>query len=454
MLLGCLSMAACGGSSYAPAQVSPRSLGAGLPVAQVLPGAAGAGQRPEPENPRDSLTLPDVLAMALLQNPSLAAFGWELRAREARVLQAGRLPNPVLGVLAEDFSASRRVGSGPGDPSAVQPQSTVQLSQVIELGGKRTGRRNLAATARDLAAWDFETARVDILTEVTRAFVEVLAAQELVAVTHRNADLVEAVAQSVTARVEAGVAAPVEAIRAEVELASAQVESHRAEQQLEASRQALAAMWGATEARFTGARGVMIVAPSVPPLAALATQLRENPDLARWASAIVQRQAELAVERARRVPDLELIAGYRRFADLEVGAAILGASITLPLFDRNSGAVREAENRLAKVFEERRAAEARVATQLAEVHAALSAAHQEVIALRSAVLPGSQRAFEAISEGYRLGRFSYLDVLEAQRTLNAANSRYLRVVADYHKAVADAERLIGAPLSGSAVPPG
>ena len=62
------------------------------------------------------------------------------------------------------------------------------------------------------------------------------------------------------------------------------------------------------------------------------------------------------------------------------------------------------------------------------------------------MLPGSQQAFEAVSEGYRLGRFSYLDVLEAQRTLIASRVQLHRALSDFHKATATVERLIGAPL--------
>lgn len=94
--------------------------------------------------------------------------------------------------------------------------------------------------------------------------------------------------------------------------------------------------------------------------------------------------------------------------------------------------------------------EGRVLSALADAFAVLAAAHDEIITLRDAVLPGSQQAFEAVSEGYRLGRFGYLDVLESQRTLIAAGSQFLRALADYHKAVADVERLMGAPLSDAA----
>ena len=90
-----------------------------------------------------------------------------------------------------------------------------------------------------------------------------------------------------------------------------------------------------------------------------------------------------------------------------------------------------------------------MAAALADAYAALASAHDEVTALRSAVLPGSQETFDAVSEGYRLGKFGYLDVLDAQRTLIGAGSQYLRALSDYHKAIANVERLIGAPLAGN-----
>ncbi|MBA2353099.1 MAG: TolC family protein, partial [Acidobacteria bacterium] len=168
-------------------------------------------------NPTGAVSLREALALALLRNPALATFAWESRALEARILQAGRPLNPTLDLLAEDFGASRMPGSDADQP--VQPQATIQLSQVIELGGKRTARQQVAALDRDLAAWDYETARIDVFTEVSRAFTAVLAAQETVALSQEAIRLVTEVAESVAARVEAGVVSPIEATRAGVAVA-------------------------------------------------------------------------------------------------------------------------------------------------------------------------------------------------------------------------------------------
>lgn len=424
--------------------VPRRPLGADFPVYQ--PALRGPERRETPplQNPTGPLSLRDAVALALLQNPGLAAFAWETRAREARMLQAGVAPNPAVSVLMEDIGSSQ---TGSSIEQFVQPQATIQLSQVIELGGKRTARQQLATATRDLAGWDYETARIEVLTEVSRAFTDVVAAQETVTLTDDTGRLVDAVRQSVGARVTAGVVSPIEETRATVALANVRIESSRARRTLEASRTRLALLWGSPIAGFTTAVGALQSEPAaLPSIGEISSRIEQSPELARWAAELSQREAALAVERSKAVPDVALVAGYRRFTDVDSNAFLVGASIALPFFDRNKGGIEEARSRLAKGYEEQRAARGRTVAMVTTAYAALAAARDEVLVLRNEVIPGSQQTFDAITEGYRLGKFGYLDVLDAQRTLINAGAQYLRALAEYHKAVAGIERLIGAPL--------
>jgi len=418
-----------------------------VPVYQTRATDPGRERRPTLIEPTDSMALRDAIALTLMNSPDLAAFAWETRAREARVVQAGRPPNPTLGWLSEDLGAKRMSGAEAQQP--IQLQTTLQVSQLVELGGKRSARLHMAVRDRELAEWSFEAARMDALTGVTHAFIDVLVAQEMVALTRQTSELVAQVEQSVGARVVAGVVSPIEQTRAQVSRAAARVEAERAVRQLTSSRERLITFWGGARATFPGVKGTLDVVPNLPTLESLRTRLSQTPALARWAAEISRRQAALAAEQAKRVPDLSLIGGYRRFTDLDNSAYLIGASLSLPLFDRNSGAVDEAKSLVSKAYEERRAAEGRVNAALSDAFRALSSAQQEAVALRETMLPGSRQTFELVTEGYRLGRFAYLDVLDAQRTLIAAEGQYLRALSDYHKAVANVERLIGAPLDSS-----
>lgn len=431
--------------------VTPRPLGRDLPV--YIPSTADAGKLTsrDLQNPTGRISLRDALALALMQNPELSAFAWEIRAREARVLQAGRPPNPIISSLVEDLGGTSRSTTG---DNLIQSQTTLQLSQLVELGGKRAARRRVAKLSQELAAWDYEMARIDVFTRVARSFTEVLASQEAVALSEQTMKIVEQVQQSVQLRVAAGVVSPIEETRANVALAGVRIDSGRARRQLDADRRRLAAMWGSDVASFQSVAGDLKVVTAVPQFAELQTHLLQNPELARWGAEISQREAALALERSKRVPDVSVTAGYRRFNQIGGNSYLIGGSIELPLFDRNRGGILEADIRVNKAREEQRAAQAKVSVALAEAYRALTTAKDEVSALSADVMPGARSTFDAVSEGYRLGKFGYLDVLDAQRTLVAVGGQYLRALADYHKAAVEVERLIGAPLADVAtIPP-
>lgn len=432
------------------AEATPRPLGSDVAVFQPDTSHAQRSAHRVMQEPDGIIGLRDALVLALLQNPELTTFVWEVRALEARKLQAGQLPNPVVEALVEDIAGS---GSGTGAGNPIQPQTTIQLSQLVELGGKRAARQRLAEMNRRLASWDYEMARIEVFTRVARAFTQVLAGQEAVALSERSMKVVEEVQRSVDLRVQAGVVSPIEKTKADVAVAVGRIESNRAKRKLEADRRLLAALWGSAEPRFQSVSGDINLLPPFPQFHELQARLSQNPELARWAAEISQREASLALERSKRVPNVSVTAGYRRFNQLDANSYLVGGSIELPIFDRNRGGIKEAGIRVNRAREEQRTAQARVTAALAEAYRALATAREEVAALSSEVIPGARETFDAVSEGYRLGKFGYLDVLEAQRTLVAAGSQHLRALADYHKAAVEVERLIGAPLTDASSNP-
>lgn len=429
-------------AAAAPAQTrlpEPRPLGRGL-SAFAAPSDPKEEPLPEAPAPAGVLRLPDALAAALLGSPDLAAHAYELRAREAQVLQAGRRPNPVLSAEVEDV-----LGSG-DFRSAGESQSMLQLGQLVELGGKRAARVRLAAAEHALAGWDYETRRIEVLTETVDAFIEVLAAQERRRLAGEVLTVTEAIRRVARRRVEAGLASPAEEIRAGVAVDSAGVEREHADHELATARTALAARWGGTEARFERAEGDLAALPAPPSLAELQRRAAESPELARWAAERESREAALARARSGRVPDVTIAAGPRYLAGSEDATLVLGASIPIPLWNRNDGAIAEARFRRAKAGLEQRAAEVRVATEISAALIGLHASTEEAELLRTRVLPGIQRAIGVLQRGYEEGGSTQLEVLDAMRTRLAAQEQYLRALVEAHHAARKLERLTGAPL--------
>jgi cobalt-zinc-cadmium efflux system outer membrane protein len=179
----------------------------------------------------------------------------------------------------------------------------------------------------------------------------------------------------------------------------------------------------------------------------LTLSLSKNPDLARWATEMVHRQAVIDHEVSKAIPDITLSGGYRRLEETNDNAAVVGISIPLQVFNRNQGAFQAARHRLARIEAEKRAAQIRVNTTLAEAYNALTITYSQASSLKNEILPQTRSAFDAVTEGYRFGKFSFLEVLDSQRTLFNARSQYLAALSDYHKAVADVERVTGEPVA-------
>jgi cobalt-zinc-cadmium efflux system outer membrane protein len=399
--------------------------------------ARAASSPDKPPEPTGDVALRDALSLALQYNPELAVFSIEVRVAEARTLQAGLRPNPEVNITAEHFAGS---GALRGYDSA---ETTIQIGQLIELGGKRPKRARVASLERDLAGWDYEAKRADVLAETSKSFVDVLAGQERVALSKELLRLAEQTFETVSARVQAGKVSPVEETRAGVALSNSRIEHARAQRSLEAARKKLSAAWGSGAPAFERAVGPLGQVSPIPPADRLTQEIRRNPDIARWDTEMEQRRAAAALQDAIRIPDVTLAAGVRDYRESGDSAFLAGASIPLPLFNRNQGGILESRRRLAKAERESSAAVNRVRASLAETYQTLSTAVSEIDALKTTVIPGAQSAFEAASEGYRQGKFGYLDVLDAQRTLFEARGQYISALATYHKAVADLERAIG-----------
>ena len=125
----------------------------------------------------------------------------------------------------------------------------------------------------------------------------------------------------------------------------------------------------------------------------------------------------------------------------------MGISLPLPLLNRNQGGILEATYNLQKAKQERTAAEVNTISTLDDNYQTLLAAYNEVTVLRDTILPGAESAFNASQEGYLEGKFSYLDVLDVQRSLFDAKDTYINSLVSYHKALTSIERLIAENLT-------
>ena len=375
-----------------------------------------------------TLSLEQAITLAFEYHPGLAAGRQEIAAAAGERVQAGSRPNPQLTYLSEGVQRDRRT-------------TTIQISQAIELGGKRSARIAAAEREGDIALAEQAAFRHSLRSDVVAAFFEVLVAQERKLLAAASQSLAQRASDAAARRVLAGRISPVDETRARVTEAGSRIELSQASNELALAKRRLAATW--SNAVPVPDR---LIAPD--PVQRAVAHSREklagSPQLARAQLEVERQKAQIAVALSKRLPDLELTLGSKRDEQLGFRQTIFGVAVALPLFDRNRGNVESAMRRADKAQEQLKAVRSIMSTQLDEALLRREGAGAEISIIQGEILPGAHSAFDAASKGAELGKFSFLEVLDAQRTLFQAKNQYIRALAEFYRASADIERLTGA----------
>jgi cobalt-zinc-cadmium efflux system outer membrane protein len=375
----------------------------------------------------------DALQAAASGNPELAASGREIGIAQGLREQAGLLRNPTLSWEQEGTESRNRT-------------TTLGISQPLELGGKRGARIELAERGQDIAALSLQARRNQLRGEVIAVFFSALRAQERERLAQQSVELAQRGVTAAEGRVRAGKAAPLEANRAQVQLAEVRLEQDRARRERADANQALAALMGLALPDFTS-----VYNDSNRPLTALPTpdellrRLGDSAEMRLAQTRIDQGEAAVRLAKTQRIPDLDVSLGSQEA--IEEGnrdrIAVIGFSLPLPLFDRNQGNILAESRRADQARDLRNATELRLRQETQQALQQWSTAQGEVNAFRQTILPSAQTAVESATRGFERGKFGFLEVLDAQRTLITARDQYLRALAQVSDAWGRIERVYG-----------
>jgi len=151
-----------------------------------------------------SISLAQALQRVLAANPRLTAAERDIGIASGLKVQAGALPNPEL-----SFELDNAVGSGPykGLRSA---ETTLQLSQLVELGGKREARLAAGEAGIGTAVWQRRATRLDVLSEAAIAFITVVSAQGRIEIFDEQISSLDQLIPLLQRRVQEGASSPAE----------------------------------------------------------------------------------------------------------------------------------------------------------------------------------------------------------------------------------------------------
>lgn len=371
----------------------------------------------------EPVTLSDALTRGQEISPRVAKARAERKAAEARAIQAGVRPNPEVFVEVENFS-----GTGPYRTFR-STETTVSVAQPFELGGKRRARKDVAAAERDYAQLALRRAEADLAYDIVVAHAELRASEDRADLARKVLARAVELARIAETLVDVGRDPPLTKLRADALLAEAKAEELRATSELLTARQRLALLIGSDDGELSASVQDIPMPPTLP---ANAQSLDERLAAAERDAA----SARVRLAQAEGVPDITASGGVRSFRESKDTAFLVSVSIPLPVFNRNRGniyaAVAEGEAAEAQL------AQTRLDTRFSrrEAELLLAAANERLTALSGAGLFQANEAARVAEIGYQQGKFTLIELIDAQEALTSANLKLIEAQLDRARAIA------------------
>jgi len=368
------------------------------------------------------LTLEEAVRLASGRNPDLLAARADLESARAQRAAAVALPNPVLSystskVPTDETRASTIEGN---DFYSRSYDTVVSASQLVEIGGKRKDRRISADEGIAGATARLADATRLLGAAVVRAYTAAGVARASATIARETAASFGKTAELAREREAAGEISTSE--RAQIEIAAGRFLADAAQADLaftNAARAlgALLSMPAAAPAEDLDDPGE-ITGPGPEGTPGDETLLASRPDLAALEAAARKAEADLALQKAFRVPDPTLLAQYEREPPAQRNTVGFGVSFPLPVLNLNGGAIRAAEVAVESARRDLARGQVRVRQDLAATRDAFETARTRALRLVNDLLPKAQAVRDTVRFAYEQGAASLLELLEAERNAN------------------------------------
>ncbi len=415
----------------------------GLTVCALLaaPGSRLRAQAPDP----DTLRLSDALQLALQANPVLHAARAGALAAAERVGPAGALADPRLQIglmnrMASDFGSTM-------DPMTM---NQLQVMQMLPWPGKLGGARRAALHTAAAASADADEQARMLATQVRVTYYDLAYTDRALDVSRRTQGLLRQFLDVSTTMYAVGSALQQDVLSAQVEVARMAEEITRMEQERVAGAVRLNTLLGRAPDTPVGALELPDAGADLPATdTLLGWAFTARPALQAGAERLAAAEASLAAARRELYPDFEVGVQYQRrpaFPDM----VSLMVGVNLPIF---AGSKQLAMRRQMAAMRDMSQAELQglrneTAARVIETRARAARDLKLARLYKSGIVPQARAAVQAALASYRVGRVSFIQLVDNQMTVNRYETETYRLIADYHQAVAELEALVGAPLEG------
>lgn len=386
------------------------------------------------------LSLDEAIGLFLRQNLDLLIAKFGIEYAKGQQITASLFPNPIasLGTLSS-YTQGRTLASG--------GQIFGQVQQLFEMAGKRGYRIESAGFGSQSTEAAFEDAVRQLTFTVKDSYYRIQLAQRRLALAEENRDRFSRILEINTIRFKKGYIAEVDLIRIRLQFIDFQSQVIQSIQEGDAARadlRQLLRLSPAVQFELTTDLAYKRLDPDIVKLRTVALDVR--PDVRAKRLLMSQREADLRLAKAYRIPDVTVGAGYAiqgaKGPD-NPGQVALNFGLPLPLFNRNQGGIMQAEVAV-------QTAEADLGKTLNQVENQVDVAYRNLVQSRrlveaflGGVLDDARSTFTIVEKAYERGGATILDLLDAARTSRTIQQNYIEALFNYQRNVIQLESAVG-----------
>lgn len=386
------------------------------------------------------LSLDEAIGLFLRQNLDLLIAKFGIESRKGQEITARLFPNPVAFIGTQSSYTQ-------GHTLSTSSQLFWQIQQLFELAGKRGYRMESAGFGTQSAEADFEDAVRQLSFTVKDAYYRIQLALRRLALAEENRDRFSRILEINTIRFKKGYISEVDLIRIRLQFIDFQSQVIQSIQESETARadlRQLLRLSPATQLELITDLEYKRLDPDIDRLRTIAMEAR--PDVRAKRLQYSQREADLKLAKAYRIPDVTVGAGYAvqgpKGPD-NPGQLAVNLGMPLPLFNRNQGGIVQAEVGV-------QAAEADLGKTLNQVENQVDRAYRNLLQSRrlveaylGGVLDDARSTLTIVDRAYERGGATLLDLLDAARTSRTIQQNYIEALFNYQRNVLQLENAVG-----------
>lgn len=420
--------------------ISYPTVSAEQPLPPPLPGLPGP-PGPSSEPPAViRLSLNEALALFIKQNLSVLITRYGIDYNKGQEITASLFPNPVafIGTLSSYTQGLNLKNSG---------QLAMIVQQLFELAGKRGYRIESAVFGTQSAEAAFEDAVRQLGFTVKDTYYRIQLAQRRLNLAEENRDRFARILDINTIRFKKGYIAEVDLIRIRLQMVDFQSQVIQSLQEAEVARgdlRQLLRLSPKTAMELTTEMDFRRIDPDINKLRVTAIDLRPDVKAKRFAQS--QRQSDLRLAKAYRVPDVTVGAGY------EIQGAqgpdnpqqwVLNFGIPIPLFNRNQGGIQQAEVAVQTAEADLNKTVNQVENEVEVAYRNLIQSRRLVEAFVGGILDDARSTMTIVERAYERGGATILDLLDAARTSRTIQQNYIEALFTYQHNLFQLESAVG-----------